>query len=99
MTDQELIARTLHKLGPSIFAWGAISAWDRKLGMDHAGEFIAALDAEGRVIVPKEPTQGMLNAAVDATDMGAGMSWRNRSPQKVAADIYRAMIAAGGDDG
>ena len=97
MTDHvELIARQL-VLGsdPDGFITGTTDpVWT--VYKPEAKRILAALADAGRVIVPSEPTQGMRNAAVDATDMGAGMSWRNRSPQKVAAAAYRAMIAAGG---
>lgn len=42
----------------------------------------------------REPTIQMLNAAVDATGAGSGMSWSNMSPQSLFQTAYRAMIAA-----
>ncbi len=48
---------------------------------------LAALADDGRVIVPEEPTQGMALAG-----LAAG------GKTDTLADIYRAMIAAGGDD-
>lgn len=45
-----------------------------------------------------EPTQDMLNAAVDATDAGGGMSWVNRSPQKLFEQGWQAMLAAASKD-
>jgi len=71
----------------------------RMVHTDIATPFVAALANAGLVIVPKEPTQAMANAAVDETDMGLGMSWHNRSPQMVARDCYRAMIAAAKEGG
>ena len=41
-----------------------------------------------------EPTMPMLNAAVDATGAGAGMSWSNRSPQGLFETGHRAMLSA-----
>lgn len=52
------------------------------------GEAIAAIKAM------RDPTMNMLNAAVDATDAGSGMSWVNRSPQKLFHAGQRAMIDA-----
>lgn len=46
------------------------------------------------MLVPKEPTRDMLNAAVDATGAGSGMSWANRSPQTLFEQAYKGMIAA-----
>ncbi len=46
------------------------------------------------MLVPKEPTRDMLNAAVDATGAGSGMSWANRSPQTLFEQGYKGMIAA-----
>lgn len=51
------------------------------------GEATAAINAMS------EPTMAMLNAAVDATEAGAGMSWVNRSPQKLFQVGYQAMLA------
>ena len=48
---------------------------------------LAALADAGRVIVPGKPTQGMALAG-----LAAG------GKTDTLADIYRAMIAAGGDD-
>lgn len=45
-------------------------------------------------LVPTVPTPDMLNAAVDATDAGSGMSWSNRSPQSLFQAGYEAMLAA-----
>lgn len=45
-----------------------------------------------------EPTPAMLNEAVDATEAGSGMSWVNRSPQKLFEQGYRAMLAAASKD-
>ncbi len=52
---------------------------------------IAALAAKGMVIVPLEPTEAMEAAAESAELIGAG-------PLSYAV-LWRAMIAAGGDDG
>ena len=54
---------------------------------DWEGEATAAINAMS------EPTMAMLNAAVDATEAGAGMSWVNRSPQKLFQVGYQAMLA------
>lgn len=42
----------------------------------------------------REPMMKQLNAAVDATGAGAGMSWVNRSPQKLFAEAWSAMLSA-----
>ena len=49
---------------------------------------------DGFVLVPIEPTDEMPNAAVDATGAGIGMSWVNRSPQKIFRVGYKAMLSA-----
>lgn len=51
-----------------------------------------------KVNVPREPTPAMLNAAVDATGAGSGMSWKNLSPQSLFELGYRAMLAAAPKD-
>ena len=60
---------------------------------------LAALAAEGRVIVPEEPTKAMTDAGLIS-----GMAQKGKSPKLHyrnfrVGDAYRAMIkAAGGDD-
>ena len=49
---------------------------------------------EGWRLVPVEPAVEMLNAAVDATGAGSGMSWNGMSPQSLFERGYRAMLAA-----
>lgn len=49
---------------------------------------------EGWKLVPIEPTEEMSNSAVDATGAGIGMSWVNRSPQKIFRVGYKAMLSA-----
>lgn len=46
------------------------------------------------VMVPREPTPEMLDAAVDATGIGSGMTWSNRSPQTVVEVAYAAALSA-----
>lgn len=65
--------------------------------LTQAADEIARLREEVKRL--REPTMQMLNAAVDATGAGAGMSWVNRSPQRLFQDAHRAMIAAADDGG
>jgi len=63
-----------------------------------AGKMVAA-SSEGWVLVPAEATVEMMNAAVDRTGAGSGMSWVNRSPQRMFETAFRAMLAARPDAG
>lgn len=63
---------------------------------DDAVQLIAALTAKGLVIVPVEPTEAMLNAAIDVDSYKLGdispLGFRI-SPQMLFERCYRAMIA------
>lgn len=55
-------------------------------------------EAKACLTALSEPTPAMLNAAVDATEAGSGMSWVNRSPQKMFEQGWQAMLAAASKD-
>jgi hypothetical protein len=101
--EVEAMARAMcEALYPS--AWPSVPAsqrapWDAQaqaaltaLCALHPG-ISAVLDGSA-VVVPREATVVMQNAAVEAAEMGGGMSWSNRSPQSVARVAYRAMLAS-----
>ena len=76
MTDaREVIARTTH-------SWRVLNfnAAERE-----ADAIIAALSAAGLVIVPKEPTEKMVNAAIDKDSCIFGVT---------AVCVWRAMVEA-----
>lgn len=62
-----------------------------------ADKVLTALSAAGFVIVPREPTEAMLNAAIDAHGLKLGdisaLGFR-MSPQRMFALSYAAMLAA-----
>lgn len=60
--------------------WRPISVTSESMALQAA---LAALDAAGYAIVPKEPTEGMLEAGYIAEDN-----------HQVVSDLYRQMIAA-----
>ena len=78
----------------------ADSLFQSKLGaqfacLSGAKELLAALAAEGLVIVPLEPTPAMSTAGLDVAWKPGDANWFVRMN-----DGYRAMLAAaGGDDG
>jgi hypothetical protein len=74
-----------------ILAALASKGGDQGSSRDHDHTAGVALD---ECVVPKAPTMAMLNAAVDATGAGGGMSWVNRSPQKLFEQGYHVMLAA-----
>ena len=55
----------------------------------HTDDFLAALDAAGKAVVPKEPTQSMINAAVEYTSYAA-----DRVYPEDCVNVYHAMLAA-----
>lgn len=72
---------------------------EHQFGTDPIGTFIAALEAEGMVIVPAEPTREMLDAGESASEdshdesrdsYGTYSYW---SDMNVANAVYRAMIS------
>lgn len=63
------------------------------VGWPTADEILAALDAAGFVIVPKEPTEKMLSAP-NAAEVIVGPNPGYPIDPDEAKDIYRAMIAA-----
>jgi len=48
----------------------------------------------GYTLVPIEPTEEMLNAAVDKTNAGGGMSWTGLTPQMLFRNTWKAMLIA-----
>lgn len=50
--------------------------------------------ARAAIEAMREPTRDILNAAVDTTGAGSGMSWVNRSPQTLFEQAHRGMIDA-----
>ena len=86
MTDRDVIARALlPKVTSARVKWRTYD--------EEADAMIAALAAAGRVIVPMEPTEAMTTqgclAIMDTVLVGPPLIGKS----------YRAMIAAGGDDG
>jgi hypothetical protein len=66
----------------------ACSAWGVLWG-DDADAILAALDAAGLAVVPKEPTQSMLIASVEYTSYAA-----DRVYPEDCVNVYHAMLAA-----
>ncbi len=61
MTDpMEVIAQEINRQSGSPFSWTHISSWSRKLRCDEAREMIAALAADGKVIVSKEQHNALI---------------------------------------
>lgn len=58
------------------------------IGLEDADKIVAALDAAGFVIVPKEPTEAMIAAGAEVD------AWVFQEGQQPQPQIYRAMIAA-----
>ena len=90
MTDRDVIARAAHKHlchqdpDNNYRDWFSIPKSSKTL----TDAILAALDAAGRVIVPREPTRLMALAGLAANGKTDTLS-----------DIYSAMLAAaGGDD-
>ena len=54
-----------------------------------ADAILAALDAAGKAVVPKEPTQIMIDAAVEYTSYAA-----DRVYPEDSLNVYHAMLAA-----
>ena len=99
MIDRELIASSIrlrHAVGGRI----DLPGWQ----IQNATRILAALAADGRAIVPKEPTEAMLTRG-HADGVRASGLWERINPE-MALELrmeylpaaYRAMIAAGGDD-
>ena len=84
MTDLDLIARALIDADPSMNGYARVHL-DAKCGA--ADSILAAFAKAGRMIVPREPTRLMALAGLAAN-----------GKTDTLLDIYRAMIAAGGDD-
>ena len=64
-------------------------AWNTSYSAD-AAAILAALDAAGFVVVPREPTEEMIE-----NGLGAMMEWDARTgDDQGIAEVYRAMIAA-----
>ena len=106
MTDHvELIARVFceHMLkGRKPHADGTpahVRSWEHgsKAWIGHTKCFFAALAAEGLVIVPREPTEAMIEAGDELMPHARGTETHAISGGRVPEDYYRAMIAAGGD--
>lgn len=72
--------------------WIDCEVYKIEISLERLNKALALL--ETHAVVPREPTNQMNNAAIDATGAGSDMSWRNKTPQMVVAVAYRAMIAA-----
>lgn len=66
--------------------------WSRGLGC--ANDILAALDAAGYVVVPREPTEAMIDAVVHDADLDIYWSYNADGRPGEPRDAYRAMIAA-----
>jgi hypothetical protein len=93
MSVREVIARAIEPDAfdqpPEFEPWAAqrrVSAYAK------ARKYLAALDAAGKAVVPKEPTQSMINAAVEYTSYAA-----DRVYPEDCVNIYHAMLAAAKD--
>ena len=74
--------------------WNMANTDGRKQAIAEAEAAIKALTDAGYAIVPKEPTNSMLNAAGGAMSPGKRPTQRRVSVKKKHAIRYRAMIAA-----
>jgi hypothetical protein len=83
MSAREAIARAV------ICDWQTADEEYRDYVLDRAAAILAALDAAGVAVVPKEPTQSMINAAVEYTSYAA-----DRVYPEDCVNIYHAMLAA-----
>ena len=69
-------------------------AWNTPYSAD-ADAILAALDAAGYVVVPREPTPAMVAAAWDTIAPGKKrLGIARLGPGPGTTDVYRAMIAA-----
>ena len=84
MTNLDLIARALIDADPTMDGYARVHI-DAKCGA--AAIILAAFAKAGRVIVPREPTDEMIASGYDVC-----------RGHVAVRHIYRAMIAAGGDD-
>jgi hypothetical protein len=64
--------------------------WEGRF-MDEAISTVAALDAHGFAVVPKEPTEAMIDAAFEATGAGANEIEAERAQYRRA---FQLMLAA-----
>lgn len=88
MTDRdkliEAMARAAYETAPYIqLPWEETWRKDREIARAQAA--LAAIEANGLVVVPREPTEAMKEAAYDADDEGGHFN---------AYVAYRAMLAA-----
>lgn len=99
MSMIERIARAIHD---AMYSDEQSGAWmSGKCPLDSVtvdGDINLIRAATAAIQAMREPTMDMLNSAVDATGAGSGMSWANRSPQKLFDVGYKAMIDAAAID-
>jgi hypothetical protein len=87
MSPAEVIARAMLDLVVPGASWGDQWKFVHRKLTDDAAAILAALDAAGLAVVPKEPTEEMQIAGTE--------QWLTvRAMEDRAAVIYRAMLAA-----
>jgi hypothetical protein len=91
MTARETIAR--HTVTAEI--WDLMSERERDFWRGEADKYLAALDAAGLAVVPKEPTEAMCVAGVMAMEGRAANTATTAVIYGQPKAIYRAMIAKG----